>query len=143
MKHSYYSLPLRLGKVIRKKELARCSLEDSISDHIHLMITSHFNENKHDDKFGNSIWENEFGNISENHTIREEINRSVLRCINRYEPRLEQVRVNIRWLQEETGGGSIKRLSKRLDITITGTITVNRKPFSHEEQCYIAPMSYK
>lgn len=143
MKHSYYSLPLRLGRVIKKNKLANCSLKDSISDHIHLMITSHFNENKHDEKFGNSIWENEFGNISRDHNIREDIKRSVFRCIARYESRLENVRVDIRWLQEETGGGSIKRLSKRLDIKITGMITASKKPFIHNEQFYIAPLSYK
>lgn len=139
----YYSLPLRLGRVIKKEKLANCSLEESVSDHIHLMITSHFNENKHDEKFGNSIWENEFGNISKDHNIREEIKRSVLLCIGRYEPRLENVRVDIRWLQEEREGGNVKRLSKRLDLKITGTITANKKPFIHNEQFYIAPLSYK
>lgn len=143
MKHSYYALPLRLGRVVKKEKLVHCNLKDSISGHIHLMVTSHFKENKHDEKFGNSIWENEFGNISKDNHIREEIKHSILRCITRYEPRLVDIRVNIRWLQEETGKRNIKRLNKRLDLNITGTITASKKPFAHNEQFYIAPLSYK
>ena len=142
MKKPYYSLPLRLGQVFKKKKLATCTLEESISHHIHLMITSHFDENKHDERFGNSIWENEFGNISKDSNIREEVKHSIVHCISRYELRLENVRVNIRWLQEQMGAPGIKRLSKRLDVEIKGTITINKKPFTHREQFYIAPLSY-
>jgi phage baseplate assembly protein W len=143
MNKPYYSLPLNLGKVIKKKKLPNCSLKDSISDHIHLMITSHFDENKHDEKFGNSIWENEFGNISKDSNIREEVKHSILHCIDRYEPRLENVRVDIRWQQEQVDIETVKRLSKRLDVKITGTIAINKKPFNHREQFYIAPLAYK
>lgn len=143
MSQLYYSLPLRLGRAIKKKKLANCSLEDSIRDHIHLMVTSHFSENKHDEKYGNSIWENEFGNISKDNNIREEIKDSILRCVNRYEPRLGNVRINIRWLQEETGKKNMKRLNKRLDIEVSGTVGATKKSFIHNEQFYIAPLSYK
>lgn len=143
MTQSYYSLPLRCGRAIKKKKLAKCSLENSIRDHIHLMVTSHFKENKHDEKFGNAIWENEFGNISEDNNTREEIRRSILRCITRYEPRLINVRINLRWLQEEVGEVNVKRLNKRLDVEISGTLTVTKKTFIHSEQFYIAPLSYK
>lgn len=143
MHHPYYSLPLNLGRVINKKKLANCSLEDSISGHVHLMVTSHFDENKHDQKFGNSLWENEFGNISKDNNIREDIKHSILSCINRYEPRLENVRVDIKWLQEQIGEQNTKRLSKRLDIKISATITVTQKKFVHQERLYIAPLAYK
>jgi len=143
MKHTCYSLPLKLGRVIQGKKLAKCSLEESIHDHIHLMITSHFRENKYDQTFGNGIWEYEFSNILKDHNIREEIKRSVLRCITRHEPRLENLRIDIRWLQEEVAGRNIKRLNKLLDISINGIVTVNKKPFIHNERCYIAPLSYK
>lgn len=143
MQQPYYSLPLNVGRVIKKNKLAKCSLEDSISGHIHLMITSHFDENKHDHEFGNSIWENEFGNISKDNNIREDIKHSILHCINRYEPRLENVRIDIKWLQEQIGEENTKRLSKRLDIKISATISVNKKDFVHREQFYIAPLAYK
>ena len=143
MKHTCYSLPVKLGRVIQKKKLARCSLEESIRDHIHLMITSHFRENKYDQTFGNGIWEYEFSNMWKDHNIREDIKRSVLHCITRHEPRLEDLRIDIRWLQEEVTGRKIKRLNRLLDISITGIITVKKKPFIHNEQCYIAPLSYK
>jgi predicted component of type VI protein secretion system len=138
----YYALPLKLGKVIKKEKLANSNLKDSIRDHIHLMITTHFDENKHDEKFGNSIWENEFGNISKDSNIREEVKHSIKLCINRYESRLENVKVDIRWQQEQVGTETAARLSKRLDVQITGTIKVNRKPFKHNEQFYIAPLAY-
>lgn len=138
----YYSLPLKLGRVIRKEELPTCTLEASIANLIHLIATSHFGESKFDRKFGNVIWENEFGNIAQNNTAREDIKQSVLDGIARYEPRLTNVRVEIRWSQEETDGSRIRRLSERIDIGINALIIASRRPFSHHEYFYIAPLAY-
>lgn len=142
MQKPYYSLPLKLGKAVKKEKLENCTLDKSISDHIHLMITSHFDENKHDEQFGNSIWENEFDNIAQDSTLREDVKQSIVNCVEKYEPRLDNVRVDIRWKQEKVMADKTKRLSKRLDVKITARIKVNRKAFTHREQFYIAPLAY-
>lgn len=138
----YYSLPLKLGEVIRKKALPVCTLEASVASLIHLIVTSHFGEDKYDPEFGNIIWENEFGNIVRNSTAKEEIKQSILKSMARYEPRLSNVRLEIRWSQEESPAPHTKRLSERMDIGITATVKATRRPFVHHEHFYIAPLAY-
>ena len=44
MYREYYSLPLALDLVRQHRELARCSLTQSIIQHLHLLITTSFGE---------------------------------------------------------------------------------------------------
>lgn len=79
MKPEYYSLPLSLDKVLQKQDLPRCSLQQSVYHHLHLILTTSFGEMGNDANYGCSIWEDDFDNRTSNNKIREKLNN--LCCI--------------------------------------------------------------
>ena len=136
-----YSYPFRAGAFIRKEQHPLLSLAESISQHIHLLLVTHFNENRYEREFGNAIWDNEFTNINNNNPVREHIRLSVLKSIASFEPRIEQVRADINIWQEELFTTETRRLNERVDIYIHAVICRTKEPFLHHEHFYIAPLA--
>lgn len=141
MENRYYSFPLKAGAFVRKEQHPMVSLPEAISQHLHLLLLTHFNENKYDSAFGNAIWENEFEPIHNNNPVREHIRQSIHKNIIRYEPRIEQVKTDIQIWQETLLNASQQRLHERVDIRVSAVIVKTREPFRYEEHFYIAPLA--
>ena len=58
----YYTLPIKFGELCKKKDLKSCSIKESISQHLYLIITTSFGECLYDEEFGCSIWDNDYDN---------------------------------------------------------------------------------
>lgn len=117
------------------------NLPDAIRQHIHLLLITHFNENKYEKEFGNAIWDNEFTNMNNNNPVREQIRLSVLKSIASFEPRIEQVKADINIWQEELFTTETRRLNERVDIYINAIICRTKEPFQHHAHFYIAPLA--
>jgi predicted component of type VI protein secretion system len=98
---SYYTLPFDVGLITKKVELPRCSLRQSIAHHLHLLLTTSFGELLSDEQFGSNIWDADFDNIDFRSRQKEVILQSLLAAIKKYEPRIENVRVETTMYQEE------------------------------------------
>lgn len=141
MSELFYDLPLNLGEVLRKKELPKISLRESISKWIHILVVTQFGECRHDDTFGCQIWEHDFENITNNQKFKEEINRAILASITAHEPRLTDIRLDIQIEQVELILQS-RRIKIRVGMKIRGTIKKTNEAFNHFENFFIGPLSY-
>jgi phage baseplate assembly protein W len=144
MKQQYYSLPLRLDDVIQGQHLTACSLEESIDQHIHLLITTSFGEIEYDKSFGCIVWETDFDNLTTVNKLRDEIKQSVAEIIQKYESRLEKVKVEVSIRQEELpvkiNGRHVK---KRIILQVAGMVKSTRRPYSFTDRFFAGPLSYE
>ena len=144
MKQQFYSLPLRLDDVIQGQHLTVCSLEESIDQHIHLLITTSFGEIEYDKSFGCIVWETDFDNLTTVNKLRDEIKQSVAEIIQKYESRLEKVKVEVSIRQEELpikiNGRHVK---KRIILQVVGIVKSTRRPYSFTDRFFAGPLSYE
>ena len=140
---AYYSLPLRLDKVLKGDLHDKCSLKESIAQHIHLIITTSFGEMQHDESFGCSIWDCDFDNLTSANKIKENIKISIQHAVNKYEHRLEQIKVEVyikeQELQTKINGRQVK---KRIDVQLTGINKVTSEAFFYQDHFFTGPLSY-
>ncbi len=143
MKPEYYTLPLSLDMVLQKQDLPRCSLQQSVFHHIHLILTTAFGEMSNDPNYGCSIWENDFDNLTANNKIREQIKQSLLSAVQQYETRIQQVKVDILIRQEEqltrVAGRQVKKM---LDITVSGFLVATKESIVYNDRFFTGPLSY-
>jgi len=100
-------------------------LKDSVDDFLELLITSHLGEYKHDIGFGFEIWEKEFENIQiekfNTHNFpRQDLERSLASKIEKYEPRIRNVRVEIMYVHKDVFKG--KQIKYFVNIGVQGQL---------------------
>jgi phage baseplate assembly protein W len=143
VKQEYFSLPLSLDTVLQKQDHPRCSLQQSVYQHIHLILTTAFGEMTDDAEYGCWIWENDFDNVTSNNKIREQIKQSLLHAVNKYEPRIQNVKVEILIKQEELPAKiNGRHVKKMLDVTISGKLTATKEAIVYNDRFFTGPLSY-
>lgn len=137
----YYTLPLKPGLLVRKKDHKKCSLLESVSGMVHLIAVTYFGECKHDQTFGCEIWEHDFENISNPQQYREKLIKSVQKTIETQEKRLSDVVVDIQ-IEQIDYRLVQRRIKSRISLRINGRLLATNEPFSHFDQFFIGPLSY-
>lgn len=140
----YYKLPLDFGKLIQKKRPDLCNLEESIRQHIHLIIKTHYHEYRYDSNYGCYIWDKDFDNIQSVSKWRDELEDLVLQSLNAYEKRLTNINVSIKIDEPEVINPQTKkavRPQKRITISIKGTVSQTNQPLQHTEYMFFSPLS--
>ena|ERR1035438_8619935 len=144
MQLEYYSLPLSLERIMNRQEHPKISMQQSVLQHLHLLITTAFGEFPADQDFGSSIWDYDFDNVTSAHKLKELIRQSLLQAIQRYEKRLSNIRVELMILQEElqerSKAGS--RIKKRIDISVTGILISTNERLNFRDSFFVGPLSY-
>lgn len=149
MKKDYYTLPLRFDLILDKKPNPTCQLKDSIAQHLHLMLTTHFGESRYEPEYGCSLWELDFKMVpdpKENRFRWKEIVRnSYEETIARNEPRLTKVKVRVEvedYIEDYKVSRKVnKKLRKRFWVRVDGIIAATNQEFNFEEYLFIAPLS--
>lgn len=143
MQLQYFSLPFDFGKLMRQEEHPRVSIQQSVIQHLHLLLTTAFGEFSGDEDFGCGIWDHDFDNVTSAHKLKEIIRQSLLKSIQEKEKRLTGVRVDLLITQEEvpesTGMHSVK---KRINITVTGMLLLTNERLNFRDSFYVGPLSY-
>jgi phage baseplate assembly protein W len=139
--NEYYKIPLHLGKITQKKEIPKCSLPDSVAQMIHLIVTTGYGECKPNPTFGSEIWEKDFENIANSQAYRENLRKSIQSTLEKQEPRLTGIRVDIQMEQVDYMLFT-RRAKSRIKIKVTGLLTKTNEPFSYSDQFFIGPLSY-
>jgi phage baseplate assembly protein W len=141
MAEVYYQLPFRPGDLSQKREHARCSLKDSVSGVLHLIAVTRFGELRPDESYGCEVWDFDFENITNTQLFRERIQVSLKQAIERHEPRLMQVRIDVQVQQVEYRVIN-RRTKSRITLKVDGILKLTREPFSYAENFFIGPLSY-
>jgi len=143
MRHKYYTLPLDPESLMQKKEHPGCNLKQSVSHHLHLIVTTAFGEMQSDADFGNSIWEHDFDNLTTRAKQQEWMKDSLVQAIKKHERRLDTIKVEVQVKQEELNALTTeRRVKKRLDIYITGRLTATSEDITFRDSFFVSPLSY-
>ena len=143
MQFEYFTLPLALDDVMRKKKLKKCSPQQSVMQHLHLLLTTAYGEFPGDESFGCGIWDNDFDNVSSAHKVKEMIRQSLLQSIQAKEKRLGNIRVELTIIQEElSDSGGSRNIKKRIDITVTGILQLTNERLQFRDSFFVGPFSY-
>lgn len=139
MSATYYRLPLDLVSVLERKHLPRCSVQESIAQHLYLMLTTHFGESRYEPDFGCQVWEQDFEAMT---TMRwkDNVQLSVERAIRNYEPRLVRARAQIAVTDFELKNVN-QRIRKRLEVTVTAALHRTNEAFLFQASIFVAPLS--
>lgn len=142
MKGQYLKLPLDLSRILQKKDMQVCNLEESVGQHIHLLITTVLGENKDDPDYGCQLWDSDFDIKATNNEIKEQVENAIRVAIIRYERRLAQVRVIAMVSQEELNMASGKKIKKKIKVSVNGTLVKNNNPFNYSSYFFVSPLSF-
>ncbi len=141
MAKEFLQLPIQLGHITSQQHLKRCSLNDSVTNMIRLICTTHFGENKADDSLGNELWENDFETVSNIQAFKERLSESLQNTLIRHEKRLSGIKVSVGFEQVITTVYK-KRVRQRIQIDIEGTVRKTNETFKHKEVFFMGPLSY-
>jgi phage baseplate assembly protein W len=144
MIQNYYTLPLTCETIIGKKRQQKCGLGESIQQHIHLILRTHFKEYRYDPAFGNMVWEKDFETIRSVPKWKNELSEDFAIALKKYEKRLSQIRVateldELKVVDPQTQ--KVSELRKRVTIRIDGIITQTNEYFKHTECIFFSPLS--
>jgi len=142
MLKDYYTLPLSLDKLIHHYEHTRCTLQQSVMQNLHLLLTTAFGEFPADESFGCGIWDNDFDNLTSAPKIKEHMRQSILQAVLEHEKRLGRVRVELFIQQEELPEAKGRRVKKRIEITIKGILQLTNEDFTYRDSFFLGPLSY-
>jgi phage baseplate assembly protein W len=142
MKGQYYQLPLDLSRILQKKDMPVCNLEESVGQHIHLLITTVLGENKDDPDYGCQLWDTDFDIKATNNEIKEQVENAIRLAIIKYEKRLVQIRVTAFVSQEELAMMSGKKIKKKIKVSVNGTLAKNNNPFHYSSYFFVSPLSF-
>jgi phage baseplate assembly protein W len=139
MSATYYHLPLDLEGILERRQLPRCSVQESIAQHLYLMLTTHFGESRYEPEFGCQVWEQDFEAMT---TMRwkDSVQNSVEQAIRDFEPRLVHARAQVGVMDFELKNVS-QRIRKRLDVSINATLYRTDEPFAFQASLFVAPLS--
>jgi len=139
MPDTYYRLPLDLAGLVERQQLPRCSVQESIAQHLYLMLTTHFGESRYEPDFGCLVWEQDFEAMT---TIRwkDNVQQSIEHAIRAYEPRLVRARAQVAVLDFELKNVN-QRIRKRLDVKVTASLHHTNEPFALQASLFVAPLS--
>ncbi|WP_310397798.1 GPW/gp25 family protein [Hymenobacter sp.] len=139
MSVSYYRLPLDLEGILERQQLPRCSVQESIAQHLYLMLTTYFGESRFEPDFGCQVWEQDFEAMT---TMRwkDNVQHSVEQSIRDYEPRLTRPRVEVAVSDFELKNVH-QRIRKRLEVTVSAALHRTDEPFAFQASLFVAPLS--
>lgn len=141
MTNDFLQIPLQSGLITSQKQLKRCSLNESVAGMMHLIIITHFGENKQDMSFGNELWEYDFETIDNIQAFKQKLSESLQKAIIQHEKRFTNVKVGIGFEQVLTTTYN-RRVRQRIQINIEGTLRKTNESFTHQEVFFMGPLSY-
>jgi phage baseplate assembly protein W len=139
----FYKTPLALSKVLEGNELPACSLTDSITKNLELIITTKFGEHRADPSFGCEIWDLDFELIVSENLWEEKLRQSLLRSITSHESRLSNVQIDVEITEIEKFHlfKQFTEVKKRVDIQLKGTMHKTGEAFRFKTNLFLSPLS--
>lgn len=138
----YLKTSIDFSQLLQGRQLARCSTQESIAQHIMMIVTSHYGEVVSREDYGSAIWELEFHQLVRADVWEDEVSASLLATINKYEPRLKQIEVKVTLSEiEDYSHHSKVHIRRKADITVKGQLVTNQLSFYFTTAIYISPLS--
>ncbi len=138
---NYLKLPLDLSGALNG-QIQRCSYEESIAQHLMMLVVSRHGEVEGREDYGSIIWDLEFNQVLKNEDWEDKVRRSLEATIIKYEPRLKDVHVRVELTEvEEDVRNKFPNARKRVRLWVSGLIVRNDQQFNFNTHLYISPIS--
>ena len=141
MNYLYLKLPLDLSRTLNG-QMQRCSYEESIAQHIMMLIVSRYGEVEGKEDYGSVIWDLEFNQVLKNADWEEKVRQSLEATITKYESRLKDIHVRVELTEvEEDVRNKFPNARQRVRVWVNGVMVRNDQQFNFSTHLYISPIS--
>lgn len=139
----YLKLPIDFSSMINRKNIKKCSLEESIAQYLMMIITSRYGEVSGRDDFGSDIWELEFNQLVKIHEWEERVKNSLIEKITKYETRLINIKVGVilNEIDNDIDSKKYSEVRRKAIISVTGIIEETGVSFNFNTSIYVSPLS--
>lgn len=138
---NYLKLPLDLSRTL-SGQMQRCSYEESIAQHIMMLIVSRYGEVEGKEDYGSVIWDLEFNQVLKNADWEEKVRQSLEATITKYESRLKDIHVRVELTEvEEDVRNKFPNARQRVRVWVNGVMVRNDQQFNFNTHLYISPIS--
>ena len=138
---NYLKLPLDLSRTLNG-QMQRCSYEESIAQHIMMLIVSRYGEVEGKEDYGSVIWDLEFNQVLKNADWEEKVRQSLEATITKYESRLKDIHVRVELTEVEEGvRNKFPNARQRVRVWVNGVMVRNDQQFNFSTHLYISPIS--
>ena len=138
---NYLKVPLDLSRTLNG-QMQRCSYEESIAQHIMMLIISRYGEVEGKEDYGSVIWDLEFNQVLKNADWEEKVRQSLEATITKYESRLKDIHVRVELTEvEEDVRNKFPNARQRVRVWVNGVMVRNDQQFNFNTHLYISPIS--
>ena len=144
MDKEFYKYPVNFSRLIQNDNLEKCSLGESISQNLQLIIISHHGEHRYNPSLGCEIWDMDFDLIMSLKVWEEKLRRSLETAIYRNEIRIEKtdIEVKVSEIEKKTASDKYTVIKRKVDIFIKAKITETGEAYHFHTDLYLSPVSY-
>lgn len=140
-----YTIPVDFGSFYKTKQLPKCSIQESIARHLHLLIITTHEEFDFDAEYGCDIWDHEFEHEQTSQVWAEKLAHTMEEVLMRYESRIANIQVKAAVSQAEfeqkDGFNVAKRMKKKLRFDLKATLTSTNEEFNFSDSVLLSPFS--
>jgi len=141
----YLRIPLDFSNITNNttnQDQLNCSLQESIAQHLMIIISSQKGEMLGRPKYGSEIWDLEFNQLVKINKWEERVRTSLFEAFSEHEKRLKKIDVTIRLSEvdndNETTDSYVRR---KAVIKVSGIIIDIDQLFNFSTTLYISPLS--
>ena len=142
MKGIYYKLPIDFGGLMKKQDLAKIALEDSISQSIYTLMTTVFGECKFDETYGCELWDTDFDLLKSDDELKVFVAKSLKNSIIQHEKRIFLQDIEIKISEQNLGEINKKRIKKKVLVSVRAIVLETNRPFVNDFSFFVSPLSY-
>ena len=132
MKGIYYKLPIDFGGLMKKQDLAKIALEDSISQSIYTLMTTVFGECKFDETYGCELWDTDFDLLKSDDELKVFVAKSLKNSIIQHEKRIFLQDIEIKISEQNLGEINKKRIKKKVLVSVRAIVLETNRPFVYD-----------
>lgn len=143
MLKGYYKYPLDLKKIFNGERLNQCSLGESISQNIQLIIYSFNGEHRYNPSLGCEIWELDFDLIMNIRVWEERLRKSLSKAIADNVSSIENVDIDIKVSEVEIQfeRNEFPSIKRQVDVYLKAIITETGENYRFHTNLYLSPIS--
>ncbi|MBL4746743.1 MAG: GPW/gp25 family protein [Flavobacteriaceae bacterium] len=140
---NYLKFPLDFSEMLKTDRIKRCSLEESVAQHLMMQITCRYGEVAGRKDFGSDIWELEFAQLVKLHEWEEVVQKSLMHTVTKYEHRLYDVKVNVVLSEVDVDvySKTYSEIKRKAVIRIAGRLFQTGEIFNFNTSVYVSPLS--
>ena len=142
MKGIYYKLPIDFAGLMKKQDLAKIALEDSISQSIYTLMTTTFGECKFDETYGCELWDSDFDLLKSDNELKVFVAQSLKNSISQHEKRIAVQDIEVVITEQDLGSLGRKRIKKKVLVSVKAVILETNRLYVYKNSFFVSPLSY-